>query len=202
MSEDPRAAEVRDFWFAGMDDSGRVPSSTRERWFKTDPAFDEEIRRRFGNLLAEAEGGGLTDWEAAPRSALSLILVLDQFTRNLYRDDARAFAHDPRAQRLTMQCMDSGFDEDLHLVERHFLYLPLMHAEDQVLQHRSVKCYEQLAHEAPPEERETYDFVLEFAVKHKALIDRFGRFPHRNEVLGRESTSQELTFLEEKGRGF
>lgn len=199
---DPRAQAVREFWFQGMSESGVVPPETRERWFKFDPAFDEEIRARFGALLEEAEGGGLSAWESEPREALSLILVLDQFTRNLCRDDARAFAQDPRAQALTLACMKSGLDADLHLVERHFLYLPLMHAEDQVLQHRSVACYRQLAREASSEEQEIYDFVLEFAVKHKALIDRFGRFPHRNEVLGRKSTPEEIAFLESEGRGF
>lgn len=199
---DPRAQAVREFWFEGMDADGVVPQETRASWFKTDPAFDDEIRERFGALLKEAESGGLASWESDARDALSLILVLDQFTRNIYRDDARAFAQDPRAQALTLACMQAEFDAGLHLAERHFLYLPLMHAEDQVLQHRSVACYRQLAHEAPPVEQETYDFVLEFAVKHKVLIDRFGRFPHRNEVLGRKSTPEEITFLENEGRGF
>ena len=199
---DPRAAQVHAFWFEGMDESGVVPAGTSGRWFSGGAEIDAAITRRFGDLVHEAAAGGLREWETDSRGVLSLIIVLDQFTRNIFRDDPRAFSLDERAQQLTLEGLADGIDAGFLIPERHFFYMPLMHAEDQVLQVRSLECFQKLAREADDARRAMYDGVLAFAVKHKTLIDRFGRYPHRNRVLGRESTAEEIAFLEREGRGF
>lgn len=182
--------DVIAFWF----------NQPPQRWFRPDPAFDDEIRTRFGALHAEAAAGGLEDWTAAPRGALALILVLDQFSRNLYRNDARAFAQDERATRIARELVDSGRLRELSIVQRWFAIMPFMHAEDRELQRRGVALFEELVAEAPDDAM--LKTALDYARQHAAIIERFGRFPHRNEVLGRASTPEEETFLAQPGSRF
>jgi uncharacterized protein (DUF924 family) len=170
---------VLDFWFREV---------APRQWFTSSPELDELIRRRFGTWLDEARRGLHDGWAATPRGRLALILVLDQFSRNLFRDSAEAYADDAKAQRLAVEGIEARMDESLTLVERQFFYLPLMHAEDRELQALSVAKFRELEDEAVR--------ILEFAEGHRAAVERFGRFPHRNAQLKRASTAEERAFLE------
>jgi uncharacterized protein (DUF924 family) len=185
--------QILDFWF-GSPDSAEY-GTARNAWFLKNAAFDAEIRRRFGAVIETALGGGLADW-TAPRAALARVLVLDQFTRNCYRDSARAFAGDDEALAAATAVVDQGHDDDLIPVERWFLYMPFEHSESPVAQARSLALFTRLSEEtglADP---------LVWAKKHAAIIERFGRYPHRNALIGRESTPEEIAFLATQGSSF
>jgi uncharacterized protein (DUF924 family) len=181
--------DVLSFWFG---EGGK----SRAEWFRKDAAFDEEIRSRFGALHAEASAGGLAAWEDEPRSALALLIVLDQFSRNLFRGDARSFAQDARALAVAEKMLDRGWHRQLAPLERQFAYLPLEHAEDLARQDRAVALFEEL--EASP----GMEGIARWAGKHRDVIRRFGRFPHRNAALGRASSPEEEAFILTPGSGF
>ncbi len=185
--------QILDFWFGAP--GSAVYGTTRDAWFRKNAAFDTEIRRRFGAVIETALLGGLADW-TAPRAALARVLVLDQFTRNCYRDSARAFAGDAQALAAATAIVDQGQDRALIPVERWFLYMPFEHAESPVAQARSLALFTRLS-----EETGLADPVV-WAKKHAAIIDRFGRYPHRNALLGRESTPEEIAFLATQGSSF
>jgi uncharacterized protein (DUF924 family) len=187
------AQDVLDFWFA---EAGTA------RWFAADAAFDAQIRARFGEAVEAAANGRLDDWAATPAGWLALLILLDQFPRNLYRDDPRAWAADARAQRVALSGMARGDDRQLPAVQRVFAYLPLEHAEDSALQRRSVELFEALLAEAASERRQQFEDYLDYARRHREVIARFGRFPHRNATLGRASTPQEMLYLAQPGAGF
>jgi uncharacterized protein (DUF924 family) len=174
---------ILDFWF------GSPRGKARAEWFRKDERFDEEIRARFAALHAAAARGELDGWRESRESMLALVIVLDQFSRNLYRNDARAFAQDARARDCTRHALARGDDARSLPVERQFLYLPLEHSEDRDDQALACRLFARL--EEHPETRG----LTEWALKHKAIVDRFGRFPHRNAVLGRASTAEEIEFL-------
>jgi uncharacterized protein (DUF924 family) len=185
MDGEAIATEVLGFWF------GDEPGVRREAWFKKNPDFDAEIRERFGAILARAAAGELDGLAATPQGCLALVIVLDQFPRNIFRDDGRAFATDGQALALAKAAIASGLDQQLTPLEREFFYLPFEHSEDLDDQRRSVELFRTLGADA-----------LEWAERHLVVIERFGRFPHRNAVLGREATAEEAAFLEEKPGGF
>lgn len=189
--------EILAFWFPDDDND----EAAVRRWFTRDEAFDEAIRTRFGTWVERALAGELEEWSATPRGRLAQILLLDQFTRNLFRGSPRTFAGDARARALTLDGIDRGDDVALPPAQRVFFYLPLEHAEDPALQERSVALFEQLAHEAPQAERARYDNFADYARGHRDAIARFGRFPHRNAVLGRATTPDEQAYLD-AGGGF
>ena len=184
---DPQAGQVLAFWFGepGSPECGR----SRREWFAKDAAFDGEIRRRFLALHASAALGECDRWAAGPQGLLALIVVLDQFSRNLYRDDPRAFAQDERALSAARLMVERRWDETLLPVERLFAYLPFEHAEDLAEQDRCVALMGAL--EAFEETRG----MVTWAEKHRVIVRRFGRFPHRNAILGRASSEEEITFL-------
>lgn len=190
----PDAAAVLDFWFGSP--GSPVHGSKRREWFAKDAAFDEEIRRRFLALHASAALGECDRWAATPRELLALVIVLDQFSRNLYRDDPRAFTQDERALSAAKILLENGWDAQLAPLERQFAYLPFEHAEDPAEQDRSVALFASL------EGFEETRGLTEWAEKHRVIVRRFGRFPHRNAVLGRESTPDEVAFLKEPGSRF
>jgi uncharacterized protein (DUF924 family) len=192
---DPEA--VLAFWFDD-DPVGRG----RSEWWRKDPNFDEQIRQRFGDAWAAAAAGELDAWQSEPRSALALVVLLDQFSRNLWRDDARTWAQDDRALRVARGAVDAGHDAALRPIEACILYMPFMHAEDREAQAESMRLFEQLAAGVPEEYRETYDRMLHYAVLHRDIVDRFGRYPHRNAILGRPSTPEEEAFLKEPNSSF
>lgn len=200
------ARGVREFWFGKLPLSPEALAARMDFWFGEDASklavHDGEIRARFGELLERAAGGRLESWADSPRRRLSLVLLLDQFPRNIFRGTARAFAHDSTALALTLSGMQSGADAALDPVERIFFYMPLQHAESREVQDESVAACRRLLAEAPTELRSSFAAVLEHAEHHRSVIERFGRFPHRNRVLGRESTPAEEEWLSESGERF
>jgi uncharacterized protein (DUF924 family) len=193
----PTPEEVLTFWFGPNGPEGPIPDEVRARWWRKDSAFDDEIRGRFGATHERACAGELDAWGDTPRGRLALVIVLDQFSRNLWRDDPRAWAADEAAQRNCLAAIEAGADAELPLEGRGFLYMPLMHSEDRELQAVSVQKFEELAREHPGSES-----VVKYAEDHRRIVDRFGRFPHRNAVLGRQSTAEEEAFLLEPGSRF
>jgi uncharacterized protein (DUF924 family) len=183
---------ILNFWFG--DDSLHT-TNRQSMWFSHSHDFDQIIGERFGALVEEASCGGFDDWVKTPRGALALVLLLDQFRRHIYRDDARAFTHDAHARKIAETAIDHGFDEKLGVVERMFLYLPLEHSEDLVAQERAVALFSALRDVAIEDERKLIDVAVEYAIRHRDCIAKFGRFPHRNETLGREDTKEEREFL-------
>ncbi len=195
------AAAILDFWFG----SDALPADEQERlaarWFRRDDAFDDAIRSRFGGLVDAARAGELDGWTTAPASWLALLLLLDQFPRNLYRNSAAAFAGDAKAQRLAQDGIARGDDQALAARYRAFAYLPLEHAEDLTLQQRCVRLFEALAADPQAQPAAAYLSYLDYARRHCEVIARHGRFPHRNRVLGRTSTPEEQAYLD-AGGGF
>jgi len=177
------AQDVLDFWFV---------ETAPERWFKKDAAFDDEMRSRFADTYRRAAAGALDAWQTAPRGCVALIVVLDQFPRNMYRGDARAFATDAAARAVLRHALESRFDAVISVKERQFLYMPLQHSEDAADQALSVALN---AATGDPD-------LLKWAEAHKRIIDEFGRFPHRNGILGRQSTPEEAAFLTRPGSSF
>lgn len=183
-------AEVLGFWF------GVTPGAARPEWFRKDAPFDAAIRERFGAVHEAAARRELDAWRAAPESMLALVVVLDQFSRNLHRGDARAFSQDAYALACANEALARGDDKVLLPVQRQFLYLPLEHSEDLADQERCIGLMRAL------EEFEQTRGLTEWAVKHRDIVARFGRFPHRNAALGRASTPEEIEFLKQPGSRF
>jgi len=187
-------AEVLSFWFGAPDSPER--GRPRKCWFEKSAAFDAEVRSRFLKVYERAAAGELSPWERTPLAAFALTVVLDQFPRNMFRGQARAFAADALALRVARGMVDHGFDSLQRPVERWFAYLPFEHAEDLAAQRRSVALFQGLA--GDPDSAGT----IAYAHKHYGIISRFGRFPHRNAILGRESTAEEMAFLSQPGSAF
>ena len=173
------AQQLLDFWF-GQD---------RKAWFEKNPAFDEQIRARFLALYEQAAAGGLADWQHSPKSCLALVILLDQFPRNMFRGTARAFAGDALALAAARNIVERGWDKGMTEDERSFAYLPFEHSESLSDQEDSLRLFAGQAN-------------FEWARRHWEIIRRFGRFPHRNAIFGRESTPEEIDFLKQPGSGF
>lgn len=193
---------VLGFWFGDDLDSPEAAAARRLLWFGGDPSFDDRIRERFAGLPSRALRGGLDSWRQGARSSLALVLVLDQLPRNLYRGTAQAFAYDLLARQVAEAALESGFDTELAALEATFLYLPLEHSEDLESQERCVSLFRSLLERAPVDQRSQFELSLSYAVRHREVIRRFGRFPHRNAILGRPSTSDELSYLHSGGETF
>src|SRR5580704_732134 len=202
------ARSVRDFWFGPLPMPAPELNRRMRFWFGDDSSQlrqrrDDAIRARFEGLLLRAADGQLDPWADGPRRRLSLILLLDQFPRNIYRGTARAFAYDDKALALTLSGMQSAADAALDVVERiFFFYMPLQHAETREVQDESVAAYRRLLTEAPQELHAFFEGAVRSAENHRALVEQFGRFPHRNEALGRTSTPQEFEWLRQGGSTF
>jgi uncharacterized protein (DUF924 family) len=202
QAPDPRIDEVLAFWFGRAADDAGVLASQGARWFARDAEFDAAIRERFAPLREEAVAGRLDAWLATPRGRLALILLVDQFSRNLFRGDARAFEHDPLARRWSLDGIRAGDDRALRAIERVFFYLPLEHSESLADQQRAVQLFANLRDEAPAALLGNFAGFLDYAQRHHDVIARFGRFPHRNGALGRASTAEEIAFLAQPGSSF
>ncbi|PPK52179.1 DUF924 family protein [Marinobacter persicus] len=187
--------ELLDFWFGPLDESGLPDAEHRNRWFRSDRRFDQEIRRRFLSLVLFASEQGLAHWREQPGGALAEILLLDQFSRNIYRGVALAFENDALACKLCKRAMERGQDQALPAVQRAFLYMPLQHSEKSKDQDLSVECYEQLAASHSGILGDFLNSFLASARDHHRIITRFGRFPHRNRALERRSTPEEEEYL-------
>lgn len=192
---DPKAAAVLDFWLGdGLTEDW--PSGDRNKiWFANNPALDQQIREQFGPLVQTALDGGLKTWEAQPLERLALIILLDQFSRNLHRGEAGAFAGDARAQQLVLDAIGQGWHRQLPIAGRVFLFMPLMHAEDLALQQECVIRFTELHDTVPEAVKKPVQGSLDFAQQHRDIIARFGRFPYRNAALGRTDTHDEREFL-------
>ena len=178
-NDKPEAIDILDFWW----------TAGPAKWFAKDEGFDAEIHERFLQRVEEAAEGGLDDWAGTPHGALALLILLDQFPRNLYRGDKRAFATDPHAREIATRALDNGFDRAFPTSVRTFFYLPFEHSEEMADQERSVDLFRRLG------EQQTYFYAL----LHMDVIRRFGRFPHRNEALGRATTEAEAAYLADGG---
>ena len=192
---DADARSVLDFWFGapGSDTFG----TRRTVWFKKDASFDRSVADRFGPLIEQALRGELDGWQGTPHGALARILLLDQFTRNVFRDDRRAYAGDAQALAGAMAMVGTRADESLPPFMRAFVYMPFEHDEGMAMQDEAVRLFKRLAASA-----DGFAENLDYAERHRAVIERFGRFPQRNAALGRASTSEELEFLARPGSRF
>ena len=200
--ERPEAAgggpeEVLSYWFPEDIDDADPETLRRQgkRWMQGGPEVDREITERFGELLERARRGELDHWAETPRGRLALIIVLDQFSRNVYRGSPLSYAQDEKALELALEGIDLGMDCELGAFERMFFWLPVGHSEDLDLHERSVRHAEEEAASAPPHLKALYEFGVSQARAARGVIARFGRHPHRNEILGRTSTPEELEYL-------
>lgn len=190
------AQDVLDFWFLPPGSEGY--GKPREVWFRKDDQFDAGIAQRFGATLEQAVAGGLREWDRqGPQGTLARILLLDQFTRNAWRGTPAAFSGDALALAAAQTLVERGADRELAPVQRWFAYMPFEHAEDARMQEQSVALFTALAEANPG-----FDDVLDYAHRHRGVIARFGRFPHRNAILGRASTPEEIAYLAQPGSGF
>ncbi|MDH5539628.1 MAG: DUF924 domain-containing protein [Rhizobacter sp.] len=192
---DRDAQAVLDFWFGA--EGSAAHGHQRKEWFAKDSAFDAQIAQQFGSVVNTALAGGLQHWVAHTAGRLARIIVADQFTRNVFRDTPRAFAGDALALADARKMVDSGFDQQLPPLQRAFAYLPFEHDEDLASQDRSVTLFRALA-----QQDATLAPMLDYAQRHHAVIARFGRFPHRNAILSRPSSDEELAFLKQPGSRF
>ncbi len=174
--DDDLIAEILGFWFS---------PDAREKWFHSTPQFDEEIRQRYEKTWGLARAGSYDHWEEDPQGALALVIILDQFPLNMFRDDARQYSTEAHAREVARRAIEQGFDRQLDDAKRAFLYLPFMHSENLEDQDYAVQLYQEAGLENN----------LRYAKHHRDVVRRFGRFPHRNAVLGRDSTAQELEYL-------
>jgi uncharacterized protein (DUF924 family) len=178
--------DILEFWFSAR---------ARQLWFEKDKAFDDEIRDRFAADVHAAQLGERDDWQRSPEGALALLLLLDQFSRNIHRGSAKAFLGDQRAREIADAAIAKGFDAQFGFQQQRFFYLPFEHGESLADQRRSMALFSAALERAAPEDRNDAIEQLDYADQHRKIIDRFGRYPHRNEALGRPSTEAELDFL-------
>ena len=201
------AGDILNYWFEGLSDTVRLErnSPTVKKWFTKSEAIDREIREKFEADLLQAAEGKYQSWEKEPKNALALVILFDQFSRNMYRGTAKMFSFDENALRLTLGAVKKENDKELPLFQRIFLYMPLMHAEDLKIQELSLKHFGGLVGESKqksPVNVPYYTYTLDYARRHHEIIAEFGRFPHRNKILTRVSTPQEEDFLKNKHSSF
>lgn len=191
--------DVIHFWLGAP---GAPPLVNSEKWWKKDAAFDREIRERFEDALERGVRGDFAAWRETPRGRLALVILFDQFSRNMFRDTPRAFAQDALAREIAREALEAGDDRVLTAVEVSFLLMPFMHAEDVSLQRRCVEEFARRAKEVPAELRAMFENSTKYAILHRDIVERFGRFPHRNAILGRPSTTEETDFLKQPNSSF
>lgn len=200
LTETPES--ILAFWFGHNDDDATTAQAQGKLWWSKNDHTDQEIHRRFESSTEAMGRGELDDWAATPHGLLAMVLLVDQFPRNMYRNLPESFAFDTLALRWALHALERGMDNHLRLIERVFLYLPLEHSESLADQQRAVFLFEQLLRDVPAAQKEVFAGFLDYAIRHRDVIARFGRFPHRNRILGRESTPEEVAFLKEPGSSF
>ncbi len=196
------AATIREFWFGKDLHDPQLARTQAELWWQKDLQVDSQIKSRFESVLVRAANRELDAWLATPTGRLALIISIDQFSRNIYRNTPKAFASDSLAREWCMDGIRVGDDLQLQPIERIFFYLPLEHSELLADQNRSVALFELLAASVEPQQRSTFTDFINFAIRHRDIIERFGRFPHRNAILGRISSPAEIAFLAEPNSSF
>lgn len=195
-------SEVLAFWLGPLTRDGRAHPEFSSHWFDKDPGFDREVFEKFGGLHAQLNAGRRPSWTYSPRGLLAAVVVLDQFSRNMFRQSAGKFSADEQALALAFEGIALGYDRKLRFSERIFLYMPLMHSERLDVQNRCVDLFERFRAEHTGDLAEEAKVQLKFAKAHRDIIKRFGRFPHRNALLERETTPEEAAFLEKPGSSF
>ncbi|GAB5459266.1 MAG: DUF924 family protein [Henriciella sp.] len=199
----PTPDAVLDYWIGPAIDDSSVAGEKNKLWFEKSVQTDDHLRKCFLPVLEALTAGKLETWTSGPpRSRLAAIIVLDQFSRNIFRGQPRAFAQDEHALTLARDMVTTGVDKDLSEVERIFVYLPFEHSETLSDQEKSVALFKSLCEEARPSFRPLCEATLDYAHQHKDVIAEFGRFPHRNSILGRPNTAEEQTYLAKPGAGF
>jgi uncharacterized protein (DUF924 family) len=194
--------DILQFWFGDGTEAPAKAEAQMSLWFEASPATDAEIRERFGAAVEAAGRGERASWIGAPRSTLALVMLLDQFPRNIWRGTARAFSHDEQALADARQAVAAGFLSTLAPIEQPFLALPFQHSESLDAQRESLQLCDEIVANAPAEWRSLLESFHWYAQRHRELIERFGRFPHRNAILGRESTGEELRHLDAGAENF
>lgn len=194
--------KVLDYWFGSSEDDVQVSAEKGALWFGKSTETDREIEQQFGTLVREASDGHWNERVESSQDRLAVILLLDQFTRNIYRGKPECFASDSLALQLALDGLSNGDDQQLRPVERVFLFLPLEHSEELAMQNRSVELFAQLLETVPEEWRNIFAGYHDYAVRHREIIERYGRFPHRNEIMSRTSTPEEIEFLQQPGSSF
>ncbi|UZE24174.1 DUF924 domain-containing protein [Pseudomonas sp. B21-056] len=189
-----------DWWFGSADTPDEIAADKNKLWFGKH--HDRQARERFGDQVEQALAGDLTDWAQRPEGWLALVILLDQFPRMIFRDTPKAFSGDLRAQALVAQGLAAGLDRQLKPIQRVFIYLVLEHCENLAVQNEAVSRFIDLLREQPEADRAVFENNLDYAERHQKIIARFGRFPHRNAVLGRASTAEEVEFLNRPGSRF
>ncbi len=203
MSEpDPKIDAILKFWISDDPDSAEAIKEKSKMWFQATPEDDQLIRETHGADIERAAAGEYQHFEETSRGRVALIILFDQMTRNIYRGTAKAFATDHLSLAQSRHLVDSGEHLDLHPIERTFAYMPLEHAEDRMLQALCVECFTRLAADAPEAHQAMFNDYIRFAEHHREIVDQFGRFPHRNKILGRASTAAEIAFLADGGSNF
>ncbi len=197
-----RIEAILSFWFREQELSAPQIDRRMDVWFGEDPLFDHEIEKNFANDVEAASSGRLNHWAADAHGRLAMIILIDQFRRNIYRNTADAFAKDRLALKLCVEGAMQKKDRGLTAIQRVFFYMPLQHAESRKVQAKSVKLYQRLADAVSPTLRETFLTVAQFAELHRDIVERFGRFPHRNALLGRQNTPEEAEYLAGDGPSF
>jgi len=191
-----------EWWFGTFESPSEIAADKGKLWFGKRDSQDLEAQTRFGDWVEQALAGGLTEWAQRPEGWLALVLLLDQLPRMIFRDTPKSFSGDLRAQALVAQGIAADFDRQLQPIQRVFIYLVFEHCENLAVQNEAVSRYVDLVAQQPEAERALFTDYLNYAEKHQKVIARFGRFPHRNAVLGRESTAEELAFLSGPGSRF
>jgi uncharacterized protein (DUF924 family) len=190
MSKSTLVMQILNFWFG--DPSSSDYGQPQPHWFNSTPELDQNVRDTFGHSYEQASKGELDEFKKTPEGSLALILIFDQFSRNMFRGTPQVYAMDTQAVEIAKEAIQMGFDQELTDFQRKFIYMPFMHSEDLKEQNKSVELFESLGEEA----------TLKYALSHRDIVARFGRFPHRNGILNRESTPQEIAFLKEPGSSF
>ncbi|NWL18404.1 DUF924 family protein [Pseudomonas umsongensis] len=191
-----------EWWFGTAEEARAIAADKGKLWFGKRDSQDLEARERFGDQVEQALTGGLTEWMQCPEGWLALVLLLDQLPRMIFRDTPKAFSGDLRAQKLAAQGIAADFDRQLSPIQRVFILLVFEHSENLAVQNEGVSRHIELVAQQPESDRALFADYLDFAERHQKVIAQFGRFPHRNAVLGRESTAEELEFLSKPGSRF
>ena len=202
MTQPAAPEDVLDFWFGQPGSAADVAARQNKLWFGKSAANDQLVTERFADTLLAAGAGKLDHWALTPRNQLALIVVLDQFPHHIHRNHGQSFAYDAQSLALAQAMIENGDAARITPIERVFVYLPLEHAESMAMQDLSVTLYAQLEADAIPAERPLFKGFLDYAQQHREVVARFGRFPHRNDLLGRPSTADEIAFLKQPGSRF
>lgn len=194
--------EILLYWFGNIDKNQTSDLAKQKMWFTKSENTDQEIKKNFAEDVINANNGNYDSWKQDADSSMALVILLDQFTRNIYRNTPESFSGDPKALNIAIESINNGFDKMFHPIKRFFFYMPFEHSEDIEMQKQSLKLFNKLMHDSPDELKSTMSGFKDYAQKHYDVIERFGRFPHRNKILGRESTIEEIEFLKQPNSSF